>query len=203
MYIPSFFQVKDMEEVKAFIQSHSFATVVTTTDEKPIATHIPVSFHQIEGSYVITGHMAIGNPQWKTFEENEKVLVIFQGPHAYISSSWYEKEAVPTWNYQAVHVYGKAVLLEKAELVKELTTMLETYESHREQPVLWDTLSDELLEKQMKGIVGFKIIIDEVQAAFKLSQNRHERDYAHIIEKLEAEGDVEMAEAMKKRVKDV
>ncbi|PRS71443.1 protease [Bacillus sp. GBSW2] len=203
MHVPSFFQMKDMEKIKSFIQSNSFATVVTTTDEKPIATHIPVSFHQVEDSYVITGHMAIGNPQWKTFEENEKVLVIFQGPHAYISSSWYEKEAVPTWNYQAVHVYGKAVLLEKGELVKELTTMLETYESHREQPVLWDTLSDELLEKQVKGIVGFKIIIDEVQAAFKLSQNRHERDYAHIIEKLEAEGDLEMAEAMKKRVKDV
>ncbi|MDG4730036.1 FMN-binding negative transcriptional regulator [Bacillus pumilus] len=198
MHVPSFFQMKDMEKIKSFIQSNSFATVVTTTDEKPIATHIPVSFHQVEDSYVITGHMAIGNPQWKRFEENEKVLVIFQGPHAYISSSWYEKEAVPTWNYQAVHVYGKAVLLEKGELVKELTTMLETYESHREQPVLWDTLSDELLEKQMKGIVGFKIIIDEVQAAFKLSQNRHERDYAHIIEKLEAEGDLEMAEAMKR-----
>ncbi|RAP22901.1 hypothetical protein C2W59_03040 [Bacillus pumilus] len=203
MHIPSFFQVKDMEEIKAFIQSHSFATVVTTTDGKPIATHIPVSFLQIEDSYVISGHMAIGNPQWKTLEENEQVLVIFQGPHAYISSSWYEKEAVPTWNYQAVHVYGKAKLLEKSELVKELTTMLETYESHREQPVLWHTLSDELLEKQIKGIVGFKIIIDDVQAVFKLSQNRHERDYAHIIEKLEAEGDVEMAEAMKKRVKDV
>ncbi|MFX0111983.1 FMN-binding negative transcriptional regulator [Bacillus pumilus] len=203
MHIPSFFQVKDMEEVKAFIQSHLFATVVTTTDGKPIATHIPVSFLQIEDSYVISGHMAIGNPQWKTLEENEQVLVIFQGPHAYISSSWYEKEAVPTWNYQAVHVYGKAKLLEKSELVKELTTMLETYESHREQPVLWHTLSDELLEKQMKGIVGFKIIIDEVQAAFKLSQNRHERDYAHIIEKLEAEGEVEMAKAMKEKVKDV
>ncbi|RST64568.1 FMN-binding negative transcriptional regulator [Bacillus pumilus] len=203
MHIPSFFQVKDMEEIKAFIQSHSFATVVTTTDGKPIATHIPVSFLQIEDSYVISGHMAIGNPQCKTLEENEQVLVIFQGPHAYISSSWYEKEAVPTWNYQAVHVYGKAKLLEKSELVKELTTMLETYESHREQPVLWHTLSDELLEKQMKGIVGFKIIIDEVQAAFKLSQNRHERDYAHIIEKLEAEGEVEMAKAMKEKVKDV
>ncbi|MGA3853954.1 FMN-binding negative transcriptional regulator [Bacillus pumilus] len=203
MHIPSFFQVKDMEEVKAFIQSHSFATVVTTTDGKPIATHIPVSFLQIEDSYVISGHMAIGNPQWKTLEENEQVLVIFQGPHAYISSSWYEKEAVPTWNYQAVHVYGKAKLLEKSELVKELTTMLETYESHREQPVLWHTLSDELLEKQMKGIVGFKIIIDEVQAAFKLSQNRHERDYAHIIEQLETEGEVEMAKAMKEKVKDV
>nr|MDH3176018.1 FMN-binding negative transcriptional regulator [Bacillus pumilus] len=203
MHIPSFFQVKDMEEIKAFIQSHSFATVVTTMDGKPIATHIPVSFLQIEDSFVISGHMAIGNPQWKTFEENEQVLVIFQGPHAYISSSWYEKEAVPTWNYQAVHVYGKAKLLEKSELVKELTTILETYESHREQPVLWQTLSDELLEKQMKGIVGFKIIIDEVQAAFKLSQNRHERDYAHIIEKLEAEGEVEMAKAMKEKVKDV
>lgn len=76
--------------------------------------------------------------------------------------------------------------------------MLETYETRREQPVLWDTLSEELLEKQMKGIVGFKIIIDEVQAAFKLSQNRHERDYDRIIEKLEAEGEVEMAEAMKR-----
>lgn len=83
---------------------------------------------------------------------------------------------------------------------KKLTTMLETYESHREQPVLWDTLSEELLEKQMKGIVGFKIIIDEVQAAFKLSQNRHERDYARIVEKLEAEGEVEIVEAMKERL---
>lgn len=113
MHIPSFFRVKDMEEIKSFIQSHTFATVVTTMNEKPIATHIPVSFHQVGDSYVISGHMAIGNPQWKTFEEKEKVLIIFQGPHAYISSSWYEKEAVPTWNYQAVHVYGKAELLEK------------------------------------------------------------------------------------------
>lgn len=142
MHIPSFFRVKDMKKIKSFIQSHSFATVVTTTNEKPIATHIPVSFHQVDDSYVISGHMAIGNPQWKTFEEKEKVLIIFQGPHAYISSSWYEKEAVPTWNYQAVHVYGKAELLEKTELVKELTSM------RREQPVLWDTLSEELLEKQ-------------------------------------------------------
>ncbi|MDM5297075.1 FMN-binding negative transcriptional regulator [Bacillus pumilus] len=198
MYIPSFFQVKDMDEVKEFVQTHSFTTVVTTTDEKPIATHLPVSFHQLDDSYVITGHMAIGNPQWKTFEEHEKVLVMFQGPHAYISSSWYEKQSVPTWNYQAVHVYGKVVMLEKAELVKELTAMLETYESHREQPVLWHTLSDKLLEKQLKGIVGFKIMVEEVQAAFKLSQNRHEQDYARIIEELELEGEVELASAMKK-----
>ncbi|MEK5133043.1 hypothetical protein NST39_03075 [Bacillus sp. FSL W8-0645] len=74
------------------------------------------------------------------------------------------------------------------------------YESHREQLVLWDTLSEELLEKQMKGIVGFKIIIDEVQAAFKLSQNRHERDYARIIEQLETEDEVEMAEEMKENL---
>ncbi|OLP64746.1 Protease synthase and sporulation protein PAI 2 [Bacillus pumilus] len=188
-----------MDEVKEFVQTHSFATVVTTTDEKPIATHLPVSFQQLDDSYVITGHMAIGNPQWKTFEEHEKVLVMFQGPHAYISSSWYEKQSVPTWNYQAVHVYGKAVMLEKAELVKELTAMLETYESHREQSVLWHTLSDKLLENQLKGIVGFKIMVEEVQAAFKLSQNRHERDYARIIEELEVEGEVELASAMKKR----
>ena len=66
---------------------------------------------------------------------------MFQGPHSYISSSWYENEEVPTWNYQAVHIYGKASILDKEELIDELTTMLKKYEEHRENPVLWDKLS--------------------------------------------------------------
>ncbi len=154
--------------------------------------------------YFITGHMAYGNPQWRTFETCEDVLVMFQGPHSYISSSWYENEEVPTWNYQAVHIYGKASILDKEELIDELTTMLKKYEEHRENPVLWDKLSPTLLENELKGIVGFKIKVGDIQAAYKLSQNRNETDYINIIEKLYDEENPDakqMAELMGSRLK--
>lgn len=148
--------------------------------------------------------MAYGNPQWRTFEACNDVLVMFQGPDAYISSSWYGHEEVPTWNYQAVHVYGKASILEKNELIEELTKMMEHYEQNREHPVLWDKLSPELLESELKGIVGFKIKVKEIQAAYKLSQNRSETDYINIIEKLQNEGSPnskQIAELMNKELK--
>ncbi|TKI82221.1 FMN-binding negative transcriptional regulator, partial [Bacillus wiedmannii] len=106
----------------------------------------------------------------------------------YISSSWYEHEEVPTWNYQAVHIYGKASILDKEELIDELTTMLKKYEEHRKNPILWDKLSPALLETELKGIVGFKIKVGDIQAAYKLSQNRNETDYINIIDKLYDEG---------------
>jgi transcriptional regulator len=129
---------------------------------------------------------------------------MFQGPNAYISSSWYGHEEVPTWNYQAVHVYGKASILEKDELIEELTVMLEKYEKHRKNPVLWNKLSPQLLESQLKGIVGLKIKVGEIQAAYKLSQNRNEADFIKIIDKLQNEGNPnskQMAELMEKRLK--
>ncbi len=153
-------------------------------------------------TYYLTGHMADGNPQWRTFETCENVLAMFQGSHAYISSSWYEKENVPTWNYQAVHIYGTVSILKNEELVQDLTMLLQKYEKHRENPVLWENLSSKT-KKQMKGIVGFKIKVEEVQAADKLSQNRNDEDYNNIINKLYEENDGQskaVAEAMKKRV---
>ena len=131
-------------------------------------------------------------------------LLCFKDRHAYISSSWYGQENVPTWNYQAVHVYGKASILEKDELIEDLTIMLEKYEENRENPVLWDKLSPHLLESELKGIVGFKIKVGEIQAAYKLSQNRNETDYINIIDKLQNEGNPnskQMAERMEKRFK--
>lgn len=128
----------------------------------------------------------------------------FQGPHAYISSSWYKEENVPTWNYQSVHVYGKAMVLDREALQQDLTALLQKYEKHRESPVLWDTLSPRLLERELKGIVGFKIDVQEVQAAYKLSQNRDETDYHHIVNKLceeESLNSHQVAEAMKKELK--
>ena len=187
MYIPKYFKVGDFEEILEFVQQNSFGTIVTTKKGKPIATHLPLQLMKLEDEYFITGHMAFGNSQWRTFESCEDVLVMFQGPHAYISSSWYEQENVPTWNYQAVHLYGTAQILTVEELKQDLASLMYKYESHRESPVLWDTLSPELLEKELKGVVGFKIPVREVQAAYKISQNRNEEDYQKIIDRLQQE----------------
>src|SRR5699024_9796905 len=149
--------------------------------------HLPLGLSKKGDDYYITGHMAYGNPQWRTFETCEDVLVMFQGPHAYISSSWYEEENVPTWNYQAVHIYGKASILEKYELIKYLIIMLIKYEEFRENPFLWDIFYSHLLVREMKGIVVFKIKMSKIKATNKLSQNRDETDYINIIDKLQNE----------------
>jgi transcriptional regulator len=204
MYIPKFFKVTNDDEIWDFVQNHSFGTISTTEQGKPIATHLPLGVNKKGDDYYITGHMAYGNPQWRTFEACEDVLIMFQGPHAYVSSSWYSHENVPTWNYQAIHMYGKASILEPNELIEDLSRMLEKYEQNREKPVVWDNLSSELLETQLKGIVGFKIKVEEIQAAYKLSQNRNETDYMNIIDKLQNEGNPhskQMAEQMEKRLK--
>ncbi|MFB1083046.1 FMN-binding negative transcriptional regulator [Jeotgalibacillus sp. JSM ZJ347] len=203
MYIPKHFKVTDFSEIEAFIEEHSFGTLISTKKGKPIATHLPMQLYKKEDIYYITGHMAYGNPQWKTFKACEDVLITFQGPHAYISSSWYEKENVPTWNYQSVHVYGKAYLLEEKELRDDLTYLLQKYEKHRPDPVLWETLSPFLLEKELKGIVGFKVQVNGIQAAYKMSQNRNKDDYENIIKQLQNEGNPEssgLAERMKNKI---
>lgn len=204
MYIPKYFKVTNAEEIWDFVQKNAFGTIVTTKQGKPIATHLPLQLVKEGETYYLTGHMAYGNPQWRTFETCENVLAMFQGSHAYISSSWYEKENVPTWNYQAVHIYGKVSILENEELVQDLTMLLQKYEKHRENPVLWDKLSPEILEKELKGIVGFKMKVQEIQAANKLSQNRNEVDYQNIINKLYEEGDLysqQMAQLMEEKTK--
>ncbi|MEC1751701.1 FMN-binding negative transcriptional regulator [Bacillus mojavensis] len=205
MYIPKYYRVTNVDDIWDFVQNNSFGTIVTTAQGKPIATHLPLQLMKEGDTYYITGHIAYGNPQWRTFEACEDVLVMFQGPHAYISSSWYEKENVPTWNYQAVHVYGTASILNEEELKHDLTMLLQKYEKHRKNPVLWDKLSPQLLESQLKGIVGFKMKVGEIQASYKLSQNRNEEDYMNIIDQLRNEGDSnskQMAELMEKRLKD-
>ena len=205
MYTPKHFKVTDLEEIREFVQQNSFGTLVTTKKGKPLATHLPLQLIKEGEEFFITGHMAYGNPQWRTFEACEDVLVMFQGPHAYISSSWYEQENVPTWNYQAVHIYGTAQLLTEDELKQDLTRLMEKHEGHRENPVLWDTLSSSLLEKELKGIVGFKIPVREVQAAYKISQNRNESDYHTIIDRLQQEEDPnskQLAGVMRTKSKD-
>lgn len=203
MYIPKHFKVTDFDEIREFIQTNSFGTLVTTKQGTPIATHLPLEFNKQGEDYYITGHVAYTNPQWKTFEETkDNVFVIFQGPHAYISSTWYKNENVPTWNYQAVHVYGTASIMSEQELEEDLRLLLQKYERHRKNAALWENLSSQT-KKQIKGIVGFKIKVQEIQAANKLSQNRNEEDYDNIVNELYEEKDLnskEMAQVMKRKL---
>ena len=129
------------------------------------------------------------------------MLAIFNGPHAYVSSSWYKDENVPTWNYVAVHVYGEIRIIEGQELWDSLKKLVDKYEAHSEHPVSMENMSEKTL-RQIKGIVGFSIKIKEIQAAYKLSQNREDEDYHKVIEHLENSGDsgaVEVAKEMRRK----
>lgn len=186
MYIPKFFQIDDFKEIEQFVKSNSFGMIITEKHGKPLATHLPLILQKKGDDYYISGHIAKGNSQWKTLNGNSNVLIIYQGPHAYVSSSWYEKENVPTWNYQAIHLYGEATVLSEQETIDDLKTLLAKYEQYRENPVLWDNLA-ESTQMQSKAIIGFKVKINKVEAAYKMSQNRNEQDYNNIIKKLEEE----------------
>lgn len=202
MYIPKFFKIDDIEKVKAFIQQNSFGILINQVDGKPWASHIPLVIETTNSNNetILFGHIAKANNQWKAFLEDQEVLVIFQGSHAYISSSWYDHENVPTWNYTAVHVYGKIKISNKESLYKQLSKLVDKYETGNENPVSVSKMSASMMENQMNAIVGFEIYITEIQAAEKLSQNRDEKNYTNIISELEKKGDVdslEIAAAMK------
>jgi transcriptional regulator len=134
------------------------------------------------------------------FLENDQVLAVFSGPHSYISSSWYDHENLPTWNYIAVHVYGKIKIIEEEAVIASLKKLVDKYEGESENPIRVEYLSQKTL-MQTRGIVAFEIEITEIQATKKLSQNRDEFNYKNIISELEKSGEnqsVTLANEMKK-----
>ncbi|WP_246009472.1 FMN-binding negative transcriptional regulator [Brevibacillus fluminis] len=203
VYIPKYYRMEHDKAVQ-LMKSNPFALLITVDGYRPLATHIPLEIREDEGKIYATGHIAYGNMQKKTLENNREVLLVFQGPHAYISSSWYEIEEVPTWDYLAVHAYGTARVISGDELKSALETMLAHYESHRENGRLWDSFDLELLESEMKGIVGFEIEITSIQGAAKMSQTHSDTDYKSIVGKLEKsneQGENQVAQWMREQRK--
>jgi len=183
MYIPSFNRFEDHQQVIAFMQKYSFATIVSTKDNIPVATHLPFLVKVEDDKIILRAHFAKANPQ-ASDSIGQQVLVIFTEPHAYISPKNYEKtENVPTWNYLAVHAYGNCNVLEGEEIKAALLTdTIKNYElDYLKQ---WDSLTDEYKRKMMNGITAFEIVVDDLQAKAKLSQNRSETEHQHIIETL-------------------
>jgi transcriptional regulator len=166
-------------------------------------THIPMLLNKDEhGKDILVGHMSKANPQWKYFKDNDEIMAIFMGPHSYISSSWYQKENVPTWNYIAVHVYGKIKIVKGEALINDMRKLVDKYEINSKNPVSLDKLSRKSMN-MVNGVVGFQIEITKIEAAFKLSQNRNETDHKNIIKELEASNDYNakaVAEEMKKTI---
>ncbi len=202
MYTPKHYKQEDWDEIKNFVQTYPFATLVSIDEKYPVATHIPIELEQnFEGETVLWGHIARNNRQWESFDKHPDVLAIFQSHNSYISSSWYEEPEVPTWNYRAVHIYGKLKELSEEALRESLRRLIDKYEQNSECPVSMDTLPEEIVEPQLKGVYGFEISIEKVEAADKLSQKRNEQDHYNIIKKLLERGDPQsrgIAEAMKK-----
>ncbi len=197
MYTPAYAKNENEEDLKDFIRKNGFGIVVSTVDGKLWATHIPLIL--VGGK--LQGHISRGNKQWRALPQNEEVMVIFLGPHTYVSSSWYDHENVPSWDYVAVHVYGKAHIQSEEELIESLRQLTNKYEKDSVHPISVDTMSEKFLHAELPGTIGFEITIERMEASYKLSQNRDEKNHTQIISELEKRGDensVSVANEMRK-----
>ena len=188
MYIPDIYVNKNRSEILRFIEENSFAILVNQSNGKINATHIPLFIEESnDNQLVLSGHISKLNPQCENFEENGNVLAIFSGAHSYISSSWYDYEEVPTWNYLAVHVEGKIEILNEEQKLLHLENLVNKYEKNSENPISTKSLSKETMS-QANGILAFNIIVSNIDAVKKLSQNKSENNKKSIISHLEKSG---------------
>jgi transcriptional regulator len=190
MYVPPSFAVSDEDAVFDFVRQNPFATLVSSQGTELTASHIPFLIERNSDQTVLLGHVARANPQWNA-AAGQAVLTIFQGPHVYISPAWYESDnVVPTWNYQAVHAYGTLELIDNREhLLEVLVRSIETFESYRDLPWSLDANDPEFVDELLKGIVGFRIPIDRLQAKWKLQQNHSEERRRKVITALDKQAD--------------
>ncbi|MGE0449295.1 MAG: FMN-binding negative transcriptional regulator [Vicinamibacterales bacterium] len=203
MYIPTPFLVEDRKVIVAFMQQFDFAAVVSHSDAAGfVASHVPVLIREVGSELRIVGHVARGNSHWKLMESQAESMVIFQGPHAYVSPTWYAvSPAVPTWNYAVVHAYGAARVREdKAFVAGVVEDLTRRYEDQREHPWSTQAVPGESYEKLLNAIVGFEISVSRCEAKFKLGQNRSAEDRAGAMAALEREsspGALELAKLMR------
>ena len=193
MYIPPFNRMDDRETLTTFMRGHPFATLITTADGSPYATHLPFIIEDDGEAITLKAHLSKANPHWRHFDSENESLVVFQGPHAYIAPRWYEsREAVPTWNYAAVHAYGTPMILDDDATLDVLSSLIDAFDpNYREQ---WDDLSQEYRSNLRRGIVGFEMRVSRLEGKFKLSQNRPVADQERIIRELSVSDDSNAAE---------
>ena len=191
MYIPQAFRETRLEVLHGLIRRYSFGTLVSHVDGELFATHLPFLLDPDRGPHgTLVAHMARANPHWQGFQDGADVLVLFQGPHAYISPTWYATPvAVPTWNYAAVHAYGRPHLVEGAALRVVMEETVRVYEDQNEAPWSLERLDDTLVGTLLEAIVGFEIPISRLEGKLKLNQNRSVADRRGVIAGLLAQAE--------------
>ncbi len=184
MYINPYNREKDEAKLLAFVRLHPFGMLVTARENVPAATHVPFLPAVEDGKIVLRTHLSRANGQWKGLDGQTDVLVVFGGPHAYISPRWYDHVNVPTMNYVAVHAYGKPHLIEDSAAVHALLkSQIEQFETDLAAYNI-GTLPDKFLAGEVRGLVALEIAVDRWEGNFKLSQNRDEKNYRNIVAEL-------------------
>ena len=199
MYSPPYNRLEDRAELVAFMRANNFPVLVTGLAGKLHASHLPSMVHEEGEQLVIDMHMAFNNPQWSEFLD-EEALVIFTGPHAYISPRWYEeKERVPTWNYTAVHAYGVPQKVDDPKAKHASQRRLVEYMDPEWLPK-FDALSEKYVAMMLEGIVNFRIPVARTETRWKLSQNRSRREMELIAEALDKQGEGALAALTRKHL---
>ena len=188
MYSPAYNQIEDRAEVLALMRASGFPLLVTGTGGTLHASHLPSMVHETDGNIVLDMHMARSNPQWKEFFDDE-VMVVFSGPHAYVSPRWYEEhERVPTWNYASVHAYGIPSIISDKKAKYGSQRRLVAHLDPQWLPK-FDALRKEYVDAMLDGIVNFEIAVTRLETRWKLSQNRSRREQENIAARLESSSD--------------
>ncbi len=189
MYRPKQFDMPDVAEMQDLIADHGFAVLVSAAGaEGMMATHLPLYLADRAGNGVLWGHVTKANDHWRAFDGKTRAMAVFQGPHGYISPDWYDTaKSVPTWNYLAVHAYGRPrVMDDPAKIVARLSSLSDQYEAGRETPWRMAALPDDFVAAQLKGIVAFEMPIQRLEGKRKMSQNRQPEDVAGAVRGLRA-----------------
>lgn len=203
MYTPSSFKEENPDVLFELIEEHNFGIIFSQHQDQPEATHLPFLVHRQKGKQgTLIAHFAKANKHWKKLDEAKDVLVVFQGPHSYISPAWYKNRAeVPTWNYATVHVFGKPKVIEDAaelnKMVKELTHFHEDQENTG-----WklDEVPKKDYNTDLKAIVGLEIEISKMEGKFKFNQNKSDKDQKSVIANMDDLGRDDISEIMKRNL---
>jgi len=197
LYVPPHFRVDDPQALHGFMVRNAFGTLVSSGAAGLHVSHIPFVVDRDARGVRLLGHVARANGHWEALEGADHVTAIFQGPHAYVSPSWYSNHpSVPTWNYAVVHAHGKASLMDEAGLHDLLMRLSATYEAGNAKPWKMSELPADYVATMLASIVGFEIAVERLEGKFKLSQNRP-AETARVIEQLEARGELELAGLMR------
>jgi transcriptional regulator len=189
MYKFPYYTEQDEQKVIAFMKENAFAMITGFGEKYPVATQIPLEVELKENKIFLHGHIMRKTDHHKAFEKNENVLVVFTGPHCYVSASWYTNpQTASTWNYMTVHAKGKIIFTDEEGTYNAIKSLTDKYEG-LETAAAFNKMPKEYILPMLKAIIGFTIEVESLENTFKLSQNRDAASKKNIIEQLKKRGD--------------